>query len=376
MTPEQDRAFMDCAITAGQRARYWSAPNPPVGCVLVKEGAVIGEGFTQPAGKAHAEVVALQAAREAGGADACRDATAFVTLEPCSHQGRTGPCVEALIEAGIERIVVAVEDPNPQVAGQGLSQLREAGIAVEVGIGAEAVEQDLAGFLLRMQRGYGRITVKIATSLDGRTAMASGESQWITGELARQDVQRLRAESDLIVTGVGTVLADDCRLTLRSDALTLSDDDKARAMAHPPTRMVLDSRGRTPSDAQVLQGEPAILVVAQSSGDAPTTNVHRLPANPEGRIDLAAWIAFLRTQSYNEILVEAGPTLSGALVREGWVDRLVLYQAPKLLGDSARPLATMALDTLGDAVELAFMEVTRMGSDLRIIAAPQRRGQN
>ena len=376
MTPEQDRAFMDCAITAGQRARYWSAPNPPVGCVLVKEGTVIGEGFTQPAGDAHAEVMALQAARDAGGSDACRGATAFVTLEPCSHQGRTGPCVAALIEAGIERVVVAVEDPNPQVAGQGLSQLREAGIAVEVGIGADAVEQDLAGFLLRMRRGYGRITVKIATSLDGRTAMASGESQWITGELARQDVQRLRAESDLIVTGVGTVLADDCRLTLRSDALPLSDDDKARALAHPPARMVLDSRGRTPSDAQVLQGEPAILVVAQSSGDASTTSVHPLPANPEGRIDLAEWIAFLRTQTFNEILVEAGPTLSGALIREGWVDRLVLYQAPKLLGDSARPLATMALDRLGDAVELAFTEVTRMGSDLRIIAAPLRRGQN
>ena len=367
---------MERAITAGQHARYWSAPNPPVGCVLVKEGAVIGEGFTQPAGEAHAEVMALQAAREAGGTDACRGATAYVTLEPCSHQGRTGPCVAALIEAGIERVVVAVEDPNPQVAGQGLSQLREAGLAVEVGIGAEAVEQDLAGFLLRMRRGYGRITVKIATSLDGRTAMASGESQWITGELARQDVQRLRAESDLIVTGVGTVLADDCRLTLRSDALPLSDDDKARALAHPPARMVLDSRGRTPPDAQILQGEPAVLVVAQPSSYASTNSLHPLPANPEGRIDLAEWIAFLRTQTYNEILVEAGPTLSGALIREGWVDRLVLYQAPKLLGDSARPLATMALARLGDAVELAFTEVTRMGSDLRIIAAPLRRGQN
>ena len=367
---------MDCAITAGQRARYWSAPNPPVGCVLVKEGSVVGEGFTQPAGDAHAEIQALEMARNAHGQTVTRGATAYVTLEPCSHQGRTGPCVAALIEAGVARVVVAVEDPNPQVAGQGLSRLREAGIAVDVGIGAEAVEQDLAGFLLRMRRGYGRITVKIATSLDGRTATASGESQWITGELARQDVQRLRAESDLIVTGVGTVLADDCRLTLRSDALPLSNDDKARALAHPPTRMVLDSRGRTPPDAQVLQGEPAVLLVAQSLDDVPTSNVRQLLANPEGRIDLAEWIAFLRTQTYNEILVEAGPTLSGALIHEGWVDRLVLYQAPKLLGDSARPLATMALDTLGDAVELVLSEVTRVGSDLRIIAAPLRRGQN
>ena len=181
MTPEQDRAFMDCAVTAGQRARYWSAPNPPVGCVLVKEGSVLGEGFTQPAGNAHAEIKALEMARNAHGQTATQGATAYVTLEPCSHQGRTGPCVVALIDAGIERVVVAVEDPNPQVAGQGLSRLREAGIEVDVGIGAEAVEQDLAGFLLRMRRGHGRITVKIATSLDGRTAMASGESQWITG---------------------------------------------------------------------------------------------------------------------------------------------------------------------------------------------------
>lgn len=373
MNTEQDRAFMERAITAGQHARYWSAPNPPVGCVLVKEGAVIGEGFTQPAGEAHAEVMALQAAREACGTDACRGATAYVTLEPCSHQGRTGPCVAALIEAGVARVVVAVEDPNPQVAGQGLSQLREAGIAVEVGIGAEAAEQGLAGFLLRMRRGYGRITLKMAASLDGRTAMASGESQWITGELARQDVQRLRAESDLIVTGVGTVLADDCRLTLRDDALPLDDADKARAMAHPPMRMVLDSRGRTPRDARVLQGEPAIVVMTHFADDIPIPSVQRVSANGEGRIDLAEWIDSLRTQTYNEILVEAGPTLTGALLKGGWVDRLILYQSPKLLGDTARPLAAMALSALSDAVEFEFTEVTRIGSDLRMMASPRLR---
>ena len=375
MISEQDRSFMEYAITVGQCARYWSAPNPPVGCVLVKDGLVIGEGFTQPAGDAHAEVKAIEAACNVRGSDAAQGATAYVTLEPCSHQGRTGPCVAALIEAGLERVVVAVKDPNPQVSGQGLSRLREAGIAVEVGVGAEAVEQDLAGFLLRMRRGYGRITLKTAASLDGCTSMASGESQWVTSEHARQDVQRLRAESDLIVTGTGTVLADDCRLTLRSDALPLSDDDKTRALSYPPTRMVMDSHGRTPRDAKVLQGDSTVLITTQACEHPAPTIVHRVRANAEDRIDLADWIAFLRTQTYNEILVEAGPTLSGALLQEGWVDRLVVYQAPKLFGNTARPLATMALDTLSDAVELTFTEVTRIGSDLRIIATPLRRGQ-
>ena len=365
---------MERAITAGRRARYWSAPNPPVGCALVRDGIVIGEGFTQPVGEAHAEVMALTAARETNGMNACRGATAYVTLEPCSHQGHTGPCLSALIDAGVERVVVAVEDPNPEVAGRGLSGLREAGIAVDVGTGAEEVEQDLAGFLLRMRRGYGRITLKIAAALDGRTAMASGESQWISSEPARQDVQRLRAESDLIVTGVGTVLADDCRLTVRSDVLPLSDGDKARALARPPVRMVLDSRGKTPTDARVLQGEPAILMTTSVPGHPPPTTVHQISANTEGRIHLGQWIAWLRSQTYNEILVEAGPTLAGALLKEGWVDRLILYQSPKLLGDTARPLAVMALHELSDAVELAFTEVTRIGPDLRIMATPRLRG--
>ena len=189
MTHDDDRAWMERAITLGRKARYWSAPNPAVGCVLLRDGVVLGEGFTQPVGNAHAEIMALQAARDAHGPEGVAGATAFVTLEPCSHEGRTGPCAEALIEARIQRAVVAIEDPNPVVSGQGLSALRDAGIAVELGSCAEQVEQDLAGFLLRMRRGYGRVTLKLATSLDGRTAMASGESQWITGSSARQDVQ-------------------------------------------------------------------------------------------------------------------------------------------------------------------------------------------
>jgi diaminohydroxyphosphoribosylaminopyrimidine deaminase/5-amino-6-(5-phosphoribosylamino)uracil reductase len=363
----QDRAFMDCAIEVGRQARYWSAPNPPVGCVLVRDGQILGSGFTQPDGDAHAEIMALRAIERAN------SATAYVTLEPCSHEGRTGPCVSALIEAGISRAVIAVQDPNPEVSGRGIAALREAGIQVDVGIGAEQAEEDLAGFLMRMRRGHGRITLKIAASLDGRTAMASGESQWITGELARQDVQRLRAESDLIVTGIGTVLADDCRLTLRGEALPLDTEAKARALAYPPARMVLDSQARIPSDARVLQGATTTVVTTQPSSLSDRVRVCRLSADDAGRVDFAAWISLLGEERYNEILVEAGLTLSGALVQAGWVDRLIIYQAPTLLGDGARGMTGLMLDHLSDAISLHFKEVTRLGPDLRIIATPTSR---
>ena len=356
---------MQRAIELGQQARYWSAPNPPVGCVLVRDDQEIGAGFTQPAGQAHAEVMALKAAGDATGA------TAYVTLEPCSHQGQTGPCVSELIDAGVARVVVAVEDPNPQVAGSGIAALRAAGIDVELGEGADQVEADLAGFLLRMRRGYGRITLKIAMSLDGRTAMASGESQWITGEDARADVQRLRAEADLIVTGVDTVLADDCRLTLRADELPLDADAKDRALAHPPARMVLDSKGRTPADAQILAGGDTTVISTENSALGESDQTIVLGADAEGRVDIRAWVQYLGEQAFNDILVEAGATLSGALLEGGWVDRLIIYQAPKLLGDAARAMAAMDFPALADAPEFEINEVTRIGADLRIIAAPK-----
>ena len=356
---------MQRAIELGQQARYWSAPNPPVGCVLVRDDQEIGAGFTQPAGQAHAEVMALNAAGDATGA------AAYVTLEPCSHQGQTGPCASALIDAGVARVVVAVEDPNPQVAGSGIAALRAAGIDVELGEGADQVEADLAGFLLRMRRGYGRITLKIAMSLDGRTAMASGESQWITGEDARVDVQRLRAESDLMVTGVGTVLADDCRLTLRADELPLDADAKDRALAHPPARMVLDSKGRTPAGARILEGGQTTVITTENIALDEAGQTVMLGADAEGRVDISAWAQYLGEQAFNEILVEAGATLSGALLRGGWVDRLIIYQAPKLLGDDARAMAAMNFSALTEAPEFETKEVTRIGADLRIIAAPK-----
>ena len=364
MNESMDRAFMERAVELGRQARFWSSPNPAVGCVLAREGEVIGTGFTQPAGAAHAEVMALHSVADA------RDAVAYVTLEPCGHHGKTGPCTEALIAAGVSRVVVALEDPNPLVSGTGIAALRNAGVTVEVGLMAPEVERDLAGFLWRMRRGWGRITLKVATSLDGRTATASGESQWITGLLARQDVQRLRAESDVIVTGVGSVLADDCRLTLRPDELPLPDEEKARALDHAPHRMVLDSRGRTPDTAQILRGDPAMVVVAEGMVPALGSFAVRLPADEEGRIDLGAWVRYLGESAYNEILVEAGPTLSGALLAGGWVDRLVIYQAPKLLGQSARPLAALDVDVLSAAPQFAIDDVTRLGVDLRIIASP------
>ena len=356
---------MQRAIELGRRARYWSAPNPPVGCVLVRGDEEIGAGFTQPVGQAHAEVMALSDAGDVNGA------TAYVTLEPCSHQGQTGPCASALIDAGVNRVVVAVEDPNPQVAGGGIAALRAAGIEVEVGEGADQVEVDLAGFLLRNRRGYGRITLKIAASLDGRTAMSSGESQWITGEDARSDVQRLRAEADLMVTGVGTVLADDCRLTLRADELPLDGEDKERALAHPPARMVLDSKGRAPADARIFAGGEATVISTENIALGESTQVVVLGADARGRVDIGAWVKYLGEQSFNEIMVEAGPTLSGALLKGGWVDRLIIYQAPKLLGDDARAMAAMTFSALAEAPEFEINEVTRVGPDLRIMAAPK-----
>ena len=357
---------MQRAIELGRQARYWSAPNPPVGCVLVRDDQEIGAGFTQPAGQAHAEIMALSDAGDAKGA------SAYVTLEPCSHHGQTGPCASALIDAGVARVVVAVEDPNRQVAGSGIAALRAEGIDVDLGEGADQVEADLAGFLLRMRRGYGRITLKIAMSLDGRTAMPSGESQWITGEDARADVQRLRAEADLLVTGVDTVLADDCRLTLRADELPLDGEDKERALNYPPARMVLDSRGRTPAGARILADGETTVITTENIPIVESGQVVVLVADADGRVDLSAWVQYLGEQAFNEIMVEAGPTLSGALLTGGWVDRLIIYQAPKLLGDAARATAAMNFSALAEAPEFEINEVTRIGADLRIIAAPKR----
>jgi len=357
--------FMARALEISRLGRYWAAPNPHVGCVLVREGAVIAEGFTQPAGGNHAEVEALARAGELAWG-----ATAYVTLEPCAHTGRTGPCVEALIAAGVAEVIIGLEDPNPLVNGAGIRALRDAGISVVTGIHGAEITAELQGFMLRMSRGWGRVRLKLASSLDGRTAMASGESQWITSPEARADVQRLRAESSAVLTGIGTVLADDCSLTVRAEELGLTGDTLARATTRAPTRVVLDSNARLPSAARCL-GESAPLWVMTAEGNNVPAPARVIPIarTADGLLDLQAVMARLGKEGMNEILVECGPTLAGALLRASLIDELVIYQAPLLLGKSARPLVDLAFDTILEGVRLAYRDIRQIGPDLRMMAS-------
>jgi len=343
------------ALQLAQRGLLTATPNPRVGCVLVKNGKNIGEGWHVRAGEPHAEVHALRAAGAAA-----QGATAYVTLEPCSHHGRTPPCAEALIEAGVARVVCAMQDPNPRVAGQGFAMLRAAGIAVECGL-MEAAARDLnIGFVSRMTRGLPFVRSKIAASLDGRTALANGVSQWITGAAARVDVQHWRARSCALVTGIGTVLADDPQLNVRI------------ATERQPLRVVLDSALRMPPTARMLQGGRVLVCTAsQDAGkraalERQGAEVLLLP-DAAGQVDLPAVLRELARRGINEVLVEAGKTLNGALLRAGLVDELLLYLAPQLLGDAARGLADLGeLTQLEQRVGLVWQEVRHVGGDMRI----------
>ncbi len=365
-----DTRMMARALHLARRGRYRAAPNPHVGCVLVRDAAVIGEGFTQPAGSDHAEIQALKAAGDA------RGATAYVTLEPCSHHGKTGPCADALVAAGVGRVVAAMRDPNPQVAGEGLRRLQDAGIAVDCGLLESEARREIAGFVLRMERGRGRVRAKLAMSLDGRTAMASGESQWITGPAARADVQRLRAASGAVVTGVGTVLADDCSLTVRPAQAGLAPEEMIAGEPRQPLRVVLDSALRSPAGAKVLDGSaPTLICHAQGLSvpaalAAPGVDFLALPS-AAGGLDLAALMPELAVRQINEILVECGPRLAGSLLRAGLLDELVIYTAPVLLGSSARPLLDLPLATMAEKVSLHIEDMRRVGQDWRITAIPQ-----
>ena len=379
MDPQFDDAMMARALVLAQSARCWASPNPHVGCVLVRDGSIIGEGFTQPAGAEHAEIVALKMAGDALGA------TAYVTLEPCAHTGLTGPCADALINARVKRVVIAILDPNPAVSGRGVERLSSAGIQVDVGVREAEAAVELTGFLLRMRRGWGRVRLKLASSLDGRTAMASGESQWITSAAARQDVQVLRAQSSMIITGIGTVLADNCALTVRAEQLALQGAALMRASYRQPLRVVIDSHCRTPLDAKVCAEDTQTLVAIADSLDSPGAKALMAQSKPHlevislpgpvddsgnQQVDLSALMAALGARGGNEILVEAGPTLAAALLRAELVDELVCYQAPKLLGASAQPLVTMDIGRLAEAVQLSFVDISRIGDDLRITAVP------
>ena len=347
------------ALRLAERGLYTTDPNPRVGCVLVRDGEVVGSGWHQRAGGPHAEVLALQ---EAG--DRAHGAIAYVTLEPCCHHGKTPPCSDALIQAGVQRVIAAMEDPNPRVAGQGLAQLQQAGIEVETGLMQAQAEALNPGFTLRMRNGRPLVRCKLAMSLDGRTAMASGESKWITGDAARQHVHRLRARSSAIVTGIGTVLADDPALNVR-----LSDEEPEGGWRQP-LRVVLDPNLSMPAHAQMLTLPGKTWVVTASRDpeqedllqQAGAEIVH-LPA-PGGFIDLPELMQELAHAQVNEVLVETGATLSGSMLRAGLIDELWIYMAPHLMGDSARGLFHLpGLDRMDQRIDLQIEDIRPVGQD-------------
>ncbi|MDH0361486.1 bifunctional diaminohydroxyphosphoribosylaminopyrimidine deaminase/5-amino-6-(5-phosphoribosylamino)uracil reductase RibD [Comamonas aquatica] len=362
---------MPQALSLAAQALFISNPNPRVGCVLVNtQGQVIGQGFTQQAGGPHAEVMALRDAA-AQGYDT-RGATAYVTLEPCSHTGRTGPCCNALIDAGIAQVVGAITDPNPQVAGQGFAKLRAAGVQVEVDAAAGLASRELnLGFFSRMVRGTPWVRMKAATSLDGSTALHNGRSQWITGPDARADGHAWRARACAILTGIGTVLQDNPRLNVREVATP-----------RQPKVVVVDSKLDMPLDAHVLKAPSGCTIYTSSHNPSRTQALQALGAtvialpNAHGKVDLAAMLRDLAARGTNELHVEAGFKLNGSLLREGLVDELLLYLAPQLLGTGGMGLANFGpLDELAQSVPLQWQDVSRIGNDLRIVARVAGRDQ-
>lgn len=363
MFSELDREFMQAALAEAGGGLYTTQPNPRVGCVIAKGNRVVGRGLHKIAGGPHAEIDALADA----GLEA-RGATAYVTLEPCCHQGRTGPCTEALIAADVARVVYAHEDPNPEVAGKGARRLQEAGIAVAGGLLEDAARALNEGYLSRVERGRPFVRCKVGISLDGRTALADGHSQWITGKAARADVQHYRARSSAIVTGIGTVLADDPHLNAR---LALPGIE-----IHQPARVILDSRLRTPPDARLFAagGPVHVFTAADSGSQLPRATVHAVPAGETG-LDLAAVMAALAELEFNEVLVEAGAILTGSLLQAGLVDELLVYQAPVLLGKDARGLADFGpLRAMSERLEFELRESTVVGEDLRLALRPRVAG--
>ncbi len=352
-----DREAMARALALAERGLYTTTPNPRVGCVIARGGVILGEGFHVRAGDVHAEVAALADVR-ARGHDP-RGATMYVTLEPCNHHGRTPPCVDAVLAAGIAVVVAAMADPDP-AAAHGAARLRAAGVDVRLGLGAREAQELNAGFVSRVTRGMPWVRIKAATSLDGRTALANGVSQWITGEPARADGHRWRARACAVLTGVGTVIADDPALTVR-----------AVATPRQPLRVVVDRHADTPPGARVLAEGNALIVTAGARNDrwpAPV-EVLSLP-DDRGRIDLVALMRALAWRGVNEVHVEAGARLNGALLAEGLVDEVLQYVAPCVVGDPARGLfeRAAAIESLDERATLAWQSVDRIGDDLRLVA--------
>ncbi len=352
---DADSLLMARALALAERGLYTTTPNPRVGCAIVAGGRVIGEGWHEIAGGPHAEIAALHDTARRG--QDARGATAYITLEPCNHVGRTGPCTDALIGAGIARVVAAMRDPNPE-AESGAERMRAAGIDVSVGVLEREAQALNAGFISRMVRGRPWVRMKVAATLDGRTATADGESQWITGEAARNDGHAWRARACAVLTGIGTVQADNPKLTVRGVATT-----------RQPLRIVVDRHAETPPDAEVLKGG-ALVVTAGPRNPAWAADVEHLALpDAKGRVDLAAMLSHFAARELNEIHVEAGARLNGALLEAGLVDEILAYIAPSLLTDPARGVAQGKLPrALGGRVSLAFEGVDRVGDDLRIRA--------
>ncbi|ENX26180.1 riboflavin biosynthesis protein RibD [Acinetobacter sp. CIP 101966] len=352
----QDQVWMRRAIELARQGQYSTKPNPNVGCVIVKDGIVIGEGFHPQAGQPHAEVFAL---RQAG--EQARGATAYVTLEPCAHYGRTPPCAKGLVEAGVAKVVVACPDPNPLVAGKGVQILKDAGIEVDVGICEDEAHELNQGFLKAMATGMPYVRLKIASSLDGRTAMASGESKWITGVAARQDVQHWRAISGAVITGIETVLADDCQLNVRQ--LDAVEDIKTVVQ---PKRIVLDRQGRLPLSAKILAQPETVMVMGPFRQELADLGVLHLPVQP-----LAELLKQLVQQhQIYDVLVEAGATLSTAFLQQKLVDELISYVAPTLLGRSARTMFNAEFSHMAEQLRFKLCDVTRLGDDVRFRLIP------
>lgn len=366
MKPAVHQFYMSRAIQLAYKGLYTTQPNPRVGCVIVKDDRIVGEGYHQQAGGPHAEIYALQqAAQQAHGA------TAYVTLEPCSHHGKTPPCADALIEAGVSRVVCGMQDPNPLVSGQGLERLREAGIEVESAVMQAEAEAINPGFIKRMRDGLPFVRVKLAMSLDGRTAMASGESKWISGDSARHDVQKLRARSCVVLSGSGTVLADNPSMNVRLTAGELN----LTVQPHQPLRAVIDSQLKVPADSQIytLPGDSVVFSAIQPAADYACLNVQTMPLNASSnQLDLRHILGWLAEQQANEVHVEAGSVLCGALLSQQLVDEIVIYMAPHLMGDSASGLFHLPeITQMSQRIDCQINDMRAVGKDWRITLVPR-----
>jgi diaminohydroxyphosphoribosylaminopyrimidine deaminase/5-amino-6-(5-phosphoribosylamino)uracil reductase len=364
-----DLRMMAEALRLAERGRYSTSPNPRVGCVICRDGQLISQGWHQRAGEGHAEVNALAQLSDAKGA------TAYVTLEPCSHQGRTPPCADTLIHAGVSRVVVAMEDPNPLVAGRGITRLREAGIHVDLGLMAAQAEALNPGFMRRMRGGLPWLRLKSASSIDGRTAMASGESQWITGPEARADVQKLRAQSCAILSGVETILYDDAALTVRPDSFSV-EDVSAQALKgkwRQLLRVIVDSSLRTPPTAKLLAGGGEVLIATRVTDIAKHkaliaagAKIVVIEDDGGGKVSLPALMRYLADRGCNEVLLEAGAVLAGAALRAGLVDEWFVYMAPCLMGSSGRPLVDWPMAAMQEQQAIDIIDIRAVGKDWRI----------